>query len=103
MMLFIDTDRAKSTGWNGYDYIVNRVSPESDQVIIEKNVEGRWEWEPVAKAKFASKNNRLELEIKRSVLNLTGKKIDLEFKWNDNMQENSDGLYLAPGSTMNHN
>jgi len=107
MMLFIDTDRAKSTGWNGYDYIVNRVSPESDQVIIEKNVEGRWEWEPVAKAKFASKNNRLELEIKRSVLNLTGKKIDLEFKWNDNMQENGNimDFYVngdtAPGGRFN--
>ena len=107
MMLFIDTDRDKSTGWNGYDYIVNRVSPESDQVIIEKNVEGRWEWEPVAKAKFASKNNRLELEIKRSVLNLTGKKIDLEFKWNDNMQENGNimDFYVngdtAPGGRFN--
>ena len=107
MMLFIDTDRDKSTGWNGYDYIVNRVSPESDQVIIEKNVEGRWEWEPVAKAKFASKNNRLELEIKRSVLNLTGKKLDIEFKWNDNMQENGNimDFYVngdtAPGGRFN--
>ena len=24
MMLFIDIDRDKSTGWNGYDYILNR-------------------------------------------------------------------------------
>ncbi len=27
MMLFIDIDRDKSTGWNGYDYIINRQSP----------------------------------------------------------------------------
>jgi hypothetical protein len=27
MMLFIDTDRDKATGWNGYDYIVNYKAP----------------------------------------------------------------------------
>jgi len=40
MMLFIDSDRDKSTGWNGYDYIVNRISPNNHKVIVEKNVGG---------------------------------------------------------------
>ena len=31
-MLFIDIDRDKSTGWNGYDYIINRQSPTSKEV-----------------------------------------------------------------------
>jgi hypothetical protein len=107
MMLFIDIDRDKSTGWNGYDIIVNRVNPKGDKAIVEKNVAGRWEWEPIAETKFAVKNNKLELEIKRSVLNLTGKEIDLEFKWNDNMQENGNimDFYVngdtAPGGRFN--
>jgi hypothetical protein len=107
MMLFIDTDRDKSTGWNGYDYIVNRVSPKGSKAIVEKNVGGRWEWEPVAQAKFAVINNKLELEINRNVLNLSGKEIDLEFKWNDNMQENGNimDFYVngdtAPGGRFN--
>lgn len=28
MLLLIDTDRDRSTGWNGYDVIVNRLSPD---------------------------------------------------------------------------
>jgi hypothetical protein len=107
MMLFIDTDRNKSTGWNGYDYIVNRVSPNGSKAIIEKNIAGRWEWEQVALAKFAINNNKLELEINRNVLNLSGKEIDIEFKWNDNMQENGNimDFYVngdtAPGGRFN--
>jgi len=53
MMLFIDTDRDKSTGWNGYDFIVNRVSPAKGKAVVEKNVGNRWEWEKVADTRFA--------------------------------------------------
>ncbi|MFA5814540.1 MAG: hypothetical protein WC865_02855 [Bacteroidales bacterium] len=107
MMLFIDIDCNKSTGWKGYDIMVNRVSPKGGKAIVEKNVAGRWEWEPVAETKFAVNNNKLELEIKRSLLNLSGKEIDIGFKWNDNMQENGNimDFYVngdtAPGGRFN--
>jgi len=107
MMLLIDTDRNKSTGWNGYDVIVNRVSPKGNKAIVEKNVHGRWEWEPLAETKFAVNNRQLELQIKRSILNLGDKEIDIEFKWNDNMQENGNIMDFytngdtAPGGRFN--
>ena len=107
MILFIDTDRDKSTGWNGYDIIVNRIAPKGHRATVEKNVAGRWEWKPVAQTKFAVNNNKLELEIKRSILNLNRKEIDFEFKWNDNMQENGNimDFYVngdtAPGGRFN--
>ena len=107
MMLFIDVDRDKSTGWNGYDFIVNRVSPQGGKVVVEKNVGNRWEWEKVANTRFAVNGNKLELEISRTVLNLTGNTINLEFKWNDNMQENGNimDFYVngdtAPGGRFN--
>jgi|AGTN01.3.fsa_nt_gi hypothetical protein len=107
MMLFIDTDRNKSTGWNGYDYIINRVSPSSKKAVIEKNVSDRWEWEKVAECPYAAKDNRLEIEIDRELLSLRNKKIDIEFKWNDNMQENGNimDFYVngdtAPGGRFN--
>ena len=107
MILLIDSDRDKSTGWNGYDYIVNRVSPRGNKVIVEKNVGSRWEWEQIAATKFAVKNNKLEFLIPRNILNLSGKPIDIEFKWNDNMQENGNimDFYVngdtAPGGRFN--
>lgn len=107
MMLFIDTDRNKSTGWNGYDFIVNRVNPKENKAIIEKNVGNRWEWVRIAETKFAVNRNKLELEIPRNVLNLTETALNIEFKWNDNMQENGNimDFYVngdtAPGGRFN--
>ncbi len=107
MLLFIDVDRDKSTGWNGYDFVVNRVCPSGRKAVVERNVGNRWEWEKAAEARFAVKDNKLELEIPRDALGLKGKKIDLEFKWNDNMQENGNimDFYVngdtAPGGRFN--
>src|SRR5690606_18389858 len=86
MMLFIDADRDKSTGWNGYDYIINRVSPSSKTVVVEKNVGNRWEWVKAAEAPYAVNENYLEIKVARQLLSLEDKKLDIEFKWNDNMQ-----------------
>ena len=108
MMLFIDVDRDKTTGWNGYDFIVNRTSPHGKKAVIEKNVGGRWEWEAVGESKFAVNGNKLELAIAKQLMNLTGDDVDIEFKWNDNMQENGNimDFYVngdtAPGGRFNY-
>ena len=107
MMLLIDADRDKATGWNGYDFIVNRVSPKGKKVVVEKNVGGRWEWETAGEGRFAVRDNRLEMQIERRLLDLLGEDIDIEFKWNDNMQENGNimDFYVngdtAPGGRFN--
>ena len=107
MMLLIDVDRDKATGWNGYDLIVNRTSPHGKKAVIEKNVGGRWEWEAVGESKFAVNGNKLELAIAKQLMNLTGDDVDIEFKWNDNMQENGNimDFYVngdtAPGGRFN--
>lgn len=107
MHLFIDIDRDKSTGWNGYDYIVNRQHPTSGKVIVEKNVGDRWEWKEVGKSSYVVKDNRLEVKIDRKMLNRMGKPLDFEFKWNDNMQDNGNimDFYVngdtAPGGRFN--
>lgn len=107
MMLFIDIDRDKSTGWNGYDYIVNRINSNGRKAIVEKNVGNRWEWELAAQIEMEINNNKLELEIPRSVLSVNEKIIDIEFKWNDNMQVNGNimDFYVngdtAPGGRFN--
>ncbi|WP_233378491.1 hypothetical protein [Maribellus sp. CM-23] len=106
MMLLIDSDRDKSTGWNGYDFIVNRVAPDK-KATVEKNIGNRWEWEKVTGTNYAVSGNKLELEIPRNVLYLSGKSVDIEFKWNDNMQENGNimDFYVngdtAPGGRFN--
>ncbi|WP_222852218.1 hypothetical protein [Olivibacter sp. SDN3] len=107
MMLFIDVDRDKSTGWNGYDILVNRTSPKRKKAFVEKNIDGRWEWESVAEVAYAVRDNQLELAIDKEVLDLGRGAIDIEFKWNDNMQEQGNimDFYVngdtAPGGRFN--
>lgn len=40
MMLLIDVDQDAKTGWQGYDFIVNRQGVTDSQTLIEKNTGG---------------------------------------------------------------
>lgn len=107
MRLLIDIDRNKSTGWEGYDYIVNRQSPE-DSAIVEKS-RNLWSWEPAGKAGYVVSGKKLALKIRRAVLGLPdGQGINFEFKWSDNMQEDGNimDFYVngdvAPGARFNY-
>ena len=107
MMLLIDVDRDKSTGWNGYDYIVNYTSPSKNKAFVAQNIGGWWEWVKTVEIKYAVNGNKLELEIPRSILLNHGKILDLEFKWSDNMQESGNIMDwyvngdVAPGGRFN--
>ena len=107
MMLFIDIDRDKSTGWNGYDYVVNIVNPQKNQAFVSENVGGWWEWEQVSGVKYAVNGNKLEIEIPRNLFGIHGKNLNFEFKWSDNMQETGNimDFYVngdvAPGGRFN--
>ncbi|MDD3039161.1 hypothetical protein [Bacteroides sp.] len=107
MMLFIDTDRDKRTGWNGYDYIINRQSPTGNHIIIEKCYKNKWIWNPVGKGKFTVQDNELEISIEKNLIDLKASSIDIEFKWCDNMQDEGNimDFYVngdtAPGGRFN--
>lgn len=86
MRLFIDIDRNKNTGWEGYDFVINRNSP-TDVASIEKS-EKTWSWSNIGNAEYAANQNVLVFRIQRSVLGiLDDKLLNFEFKWSDNMQE----------------
>jgi hypothetical protein len=107
MWLLIDIDRDWNTGWQGYDFIVNR-SVEGSETWLEKNV-GGWKWEKVAKLKFKVSGNELMVAVPRSALGLPdGVPIAFDFKWWDNAQSPGDimDVYLsgdtAPDGRFNY-
>lgn len=88
MNLLIDVDRDRSTGWEGYDFVINRVAPKNGRAVVERHAtDGKWE--TAGDAKFAVDGNRLELRIDRKLLG-TGKTVDIEFKWTDNVPQSAD-------------
>jgi hypothetical protein len=106
MRLFIDADRNHNTGWEGYDFVINRHNSQS-KATVEKNV-GGWQWQQIGETEFSVTGNKMELKIPRTLLGLENKTVDLEFKWNDNMQDEGDimDFYLngdtAPGGRFNY-
>ena len=91
MWLLIDADQNPSTGWAGYDYIVNRTRDADGKFWLERNL-GGWNWQKVMPVDLRVTGNELQLAVPRSALGLkTGEtKTDLDFKWADNLQRPGD-------------
>lgn len=109
MRLLIDIDKNKSTGWQGYDFIVNRISP-TDSAFVDKSSGTTWNWLNSGKAAYVINNNTLVLKLKKSVLGLSNSdQLNFEFKWSDNMQEDGNimDFYVngdvAPTGRFNYN
>ena len=98
MWLLIDIDRSAATGWEGYDFIVNRSLAKEGKTWIEKN-DGGWRWKKIAQLDLILQNNELALAIPRQALGLsTDKKaITFDFKWADGLQRPGDVMdfYLS--------
>jgi len=96
MWLFIDADRNRKTGWEGYDFILNRINPTETVVTVERNKKG-WEWEKCGEATYKVSGKQMEISIPRSALSFEDKKLNFEFKWTDNIQKAGDimDFYLS--------
>lgn len=85
MRLFIDADRSKQSGWEGYDYVINRTSPGA-KATLERSLHG-WNWEKITEVDYRYTGNQLEIRIPRELLQPIGNRLNFEFKWSDNMQQ----------------
>ncbi len=93
MWLLIDVDGNPRTGWEGYDFIVNRKMGGDGTTWLEKN-DGGWNWKPVARIAFRAAGNELHLRIPRESLGIPRHqaRLSLDFKWADNLQNPGDIL-----------
>jgi hypothetical protein len=98
MWLLIDADQDPKTGWQGYDYIVNRAVESPHTTWLEKN-EGGWYWKKVAQIEMVVRGNELAMAIPRGALGFArGKsRVAFDFKWADNLQHPGDVMdfYLS--------
>jgi hypothetical protein len=106
MRLLIDIDRNKDTGWEGYDYVLNRVNP-GTKALLEKST-SVWEWTEVDSVEFAVNGTMMEIKIPKVLMGIASDSdLDFEFKWSDNMQDEGNimDFYLngdvAPGGRFN--
>ena len=102
MRLFIDTDTSGvSPNWEGFEYVINRNSPENGKVTVERST-GGFSFETVALADYSVSGNVLQIAVPRNVIGLDGETVKFNFKWVDNV--NSEDILdfytdgdVAPG------
>jgi hypothetical protein len=89
MLLFLDVDRDSTTGWCGFDFVVNRLPAKLQTATLELN-QGGYRWEAVTEVAQATEGRELELAVPWTALGLVGPSAGLDFKWADNIQQTGD-------------
>ena len=95
MLLLIDADKNSSTGWFGYDYLINKDIIDGKTTTIMKYDSKKKSWMRIAKLSYRYSGNKLELAVPRKLLGLTGKKMTFDFHWADNPQDLVDPISLC--------
>ena len=88
MLLFIDGDRNKGTGWEGYDYVVNLGVTSATQTTLKQWTGSAWGNAVTVTYKVVG--NEMELSIPRSSLLMTTGTPEFYFHWSDNPQQLND-------------
>ena len=107
MWLFIDIDRDKSTGWEGYDYLLNLIPPLDGSARLAKCRNNIWDWNLTDSYSVTVNENKMTLKIRKGSFGIIGDSFNFEFKWSDNMQETGNimDFYVngdvAPGGRFN--
>lgn len=95
MLLLIDADRDPSTGWHGYDFLINKKVVDEHTTTLMQFDAGAGDWKEVARLNYRYKDNALELAAPRTLLGLTGKTFSMDFHWSDNACDLKDPVSLC--------
>lgn len=85
MLLFIDADRNKGTGWEGYDYVVNLGVKSTTETTLKRWDGKNWNNEVIIPYKIVG--NEMELSIPRTAVLMDKSTPEFYFHWADNVQQ----------------
>lgn len=95
MLLLIDADKNSSTGWFGYDYLINKNVTNEEATELMRYDSATQTWVFVAELKYKVNGNKMELAIPMEQLNLSGSSFIFDFKWSDNPADLNDPISLC--------
>ncbi len=92
-LLLINSDQDYSSGWYGYDYLINKNVINDSQTTL-----CRWngkEWEKLSILNYAVKDRLLDVVVPRKYVDSSGEEINFDYKWSDNAAELVDPISLC--------
>ena len=87
-LLLIDVDQDASTGWLGYDLLVNHDVDDIARTPIKRWTNGAWE--TFSTASYAVNGNGMEVQLSRDAVAAEGDSVEFDFHWADNIQGFTD-------------
>jgi hypothetical protein len=85
MLLFVNADRRKDTGWQGYDFLLNWPPLDEGRTTVKRHA-GGWNWEPAGEARYRVEGDQLMLAVPRALLGLADRPAAFDFHWADNIR-----------------
>ncbi len=89
MLLYINVDADYTTGWLGYDFVINR-KVGSDKTSVEKCIDGKYNWQQVGEVKYQVKGNEMQIAVPRAFLGIKHLPATIDFKWADHCYSQGD-------------
>ncbi|MDR1891416.1 MAG: hypothetical protein LBQ48_00145 [Oscillospiraceae bacterium] len=89
MNLFIGTQGLTQTGFEGYDYVINRTPRDSKTTSVEKS-NGGYDWTDCGRAEYRVSGRYIHIAVPRSALGITSDQFTVHFKWTDNITDPAD-------------
>lgn len=82
MNLYLDMDNNPATGWEGFDFVLNRAR-DGHYVSVESLADG-WSGRHVGQALYTVEGNQMVIRLSKAVVGVEGTASELCFKWADN-------------------
>ncbi len=99
MNLYLNTDGDMTTGWEGYDFVLNR-DRDSFAVTVERFKDNTFETETVGAALYYLEGDSMAIRLSKDLVGISGKAERLVFKWADNSVDNGDPMaFMDLGDT----
>ena len=103
MNLYLNVDGNTATGWEGYDFVLNR-DRDSFVVTVERFKENSFESEIVGGAYYYIEGAYMTVRLSKELLGIDGKVPQMIFKWADNSVSNGDPMaFMDLGDTAPDN
>lgn len=96
MLLFINSDCDFKTGWNGFDYLINKEFASASKSCVMKWDAASKQWVKCGEADFRTADRYLALEMPLASVGLADTdKGNFYFKWADNPADLNDAISLC--------
>lgn len=100
MNLYLNADNDPTTGWEGYDFLINR-SRTDRTVSVERFVDGKWQFEAVGQADYVLGESSLMIALDKTLVGgKAGEAMSFTFKWADHADVAGDVMrFMELGDT----